>query len=247
MSVSRPVIPPRTATRTFYLRPFLDRLTGHYVVSWTVEGAQRSIRVHNRLHDFEGHGPSLRSVWMIPRVVSTVLEARRRPLLRRPLPFVNFDAIAHLRTIVGAGTRVVEVGGGNSTLWFLERGAHVTTFEPDTGWSAALDREAAQRGLVPRLELCCVGGPEALLALASLPDDTADLLVVDCKNEHTWRYDAVAIGRSKVRAGGWLCLDDSDHPNNWPAVELMADRERVRFTGFGPMCACVTQTSFWQL
>ena len=44
-----------------------------------------------------------------------------------------------------------------------------------------------------------------------------------------------------------MCLDNSDHPNNWNAAELMLDKERIRFTGWAPMCSVVTQTSFWQM
>ncbi|MEZ6016183.1 MAG: class I SAM-dependent methyltransferase [Planctomycetota bacterium] len=246
---SRPPAPTTNEVRTYYERPLLDRVSGRYVVAWDTPDGPASIRVHNRVVDLEGERPSLRSVLGLPRVLASYLEARRRPLLRRPLPFLNFDAIRHLARLVpdGAPTRVAEVGAGNSTLWLLARGAHVTTIEHDARWARELAREAAARGLAGRLTLHVAEGAAALEALSGLDDATLDLLLVDCKNAHTRRHDCIARGRQKVRSGGTVCLDNSDHPNNWSAAELMRDRERTRFSGFGPMCAVVTQTSFWQV
>ena len=92
-----------------------------------------------------------------------------------------------------------------------------------------------------------VAGVAAVRLVESLPDRAFDLALVDCRNEHTSRPDCVRAARSKVRAAGWMVLDNSDHPQNWPAVEYMGDRPRTRFTGYAPMTPVVFQTSVWVL
>ena len=64
-------------------------------------------------------------------------------------------------------------------------------------------------------------------------------------NAFTWRKAGVEALLPKVRNGGTMCLDNSDHPNNWSAVQLLGADKRLRFTGYAPMCPVVTQTSFW--
>ena len=45
------------------------------------------------------------------------------------------------------------------------------------------------------------------------------------------RVEAVRVGRSKVRPGGYLLLDDSDRPAYAGAFELLAGWRRRRFAG----------------
>lgn len=233
--------------RTFYERPVLDRISARYVVAWTSSDGEHRIRVHNRLRDLQGRPPSWRSVLRLPHVLATYWAVRRKPLLTRPLPFLTYDAIRQLAQIVAPGTRVLELGSGNSTLWLLQRGAHVTSIEHDPTWASSVRAEAEQRGFGARLALHCEDGSEALARIANAREAEFDLALIDCKNAFTSRYHAVELARAKVRSGGWLCLDNSDHPNNWAAAELMADRPRWTHSGYGPMCAVVTQTSLWQL
>ena len=123
----RPDTPEANNVRTFYRRPLLDRLTGHYTAEWENQDGTHSTTVHNRLRDFEGNAPSMHSLLRLPRIVRTYLASRRKPILDEPVPFLVLDAIAFLDEILEPGMRVLEVGGGNSTLWFLAHGAHVTT------------------------------------------------------------------------------------------------------------------------
>lgn len=247
---NRPETPQSNNVRTFYANPLLDRLTGHYTAEWENPGGKHSVRVHNRLRDFEGNAPSIYSTLRLPRIVRTYLAARRHPILPEPVPFLVLDAIMFLEEIVQPGMRVLEVGGGNSTLWFLSRGARVTTIEHSREWADEIERWADDnldeeaRG---RLEIHVAEGPAAIDIIERTANGSRDLVLVDCMNAHTWRRECVAAARPKLERGGWMVLDNSDHPNNWSGVELMSDLERLRFTGFAPMCPVVTQTSFWQM
>lgn len=246
----RPGTPQRNNVRTFYAQPLLDRLTGRYTAEWENDDGKHSIRVHNRLRDFEGNAPSIYSLLRLPHILRTYLAARRNPILPEPVPFLVLDAIMFLEEIVQPGMRVLEVGGGNSTLWFLARGARVTTIEHSQEWADQI-RSWAEQNLgeeaCSRLEIHVAAGASAIELIERTADGSRDLILVDCMNAHTWRHACVAAARPKLERGGWMVLDNSDHPNNWSGVELMSDLERLRFTGFAPMCPVVTQTSFWQM
>lgn len=246
----RPPAPTANNVRTFYRSPLFDRLTGRYTVAWQNGECIASIRVRNRLTDMEGNRPPLGAIKHLPATVLSYLEAKRRAILTRPLPFLVYEAIDHLESILGEGTRIVELGGGNSTLWFLERGAHVTTIEHSAAWANEILQEAWCRlgeRAKERLSVEIASGDEAIAIARALEDESFDVALVDCMNAYTWRRDGVEALLPKVRRGGQLCLDNSDHPNNWAAVEFLGRGARRRFTGYAPMCPVVTQTSFWRV
>tara|TARA_R110002072_G_scaffold125244_6_gene260962 strand:- start:30058 stop:30810 length:753 start_codon:yes stop_codon:yes gene_type:complete len=250
MSNQKPNAPEQNNVQTFYEHPTLDRLTGHYTVEWENSDGTQQIKVHNRITDLEGHAPSLFSLMRLPKVVKSYRDAKRHPILPEPVPFLVLDAIAFLEQKLEPGMRVLEIGGGNSTLWFLAQGCEVHTIEHSPDWAEHMRGFAEERlgsEACERMHLHVEQGEDAIAHIESLDEQSFDIVLVDCMNEFTWRKDCVRAGRSKVKPGGWMCLDNSDHPNNWNAAELMLDKERIRFTGWAPMCSVVTQTSFWQM
>lgn len=246
----RPSAPDQNNVRTYYRRPWLDRLTGRYTVEWeNAEGVQ-SLCVHNRFTDLEGHPPSLASLMRLPAVASSYLATRRHPILPEPVPLLVWDAIRYLERELEPGMRVLEVGSGNSTLWFLGRGCRVTSIEHSADWAgyvrAFVDDHLSEEARA-RLEYHVEEGEAAVDRIRATGDQSFDVILVDSANAHTYRPDCVVAARPKVRPGGLLVLDNSDHPNNWPALETMADHARIRFTGLAPMCPVVCQTSAWRM
>jgi SAM-dependent methyltransferase len=68
--------------------------------------------------------------------------------------------------------------------------------------------------------------------VASLPDDSFDLVVVDfLESPQAERLEAVRVARSKVRAGGYLLLDDSVRPAYAEAADVLAGWREKRFAG----------------
>ena len=250
MPDNKPASPEQNNVRTFYETPAIDRLTGRLTVEWVNKDGPHRIRVHTRLTDMEGNKPSLFSLMRLPQVVKSYRDAKRHPILPDPVPFLVMDAIEFLDERLKPGMKVLEAGGGNSTLWFLGKGCDVHTIEHSADWAAyvrTFTHERLGEEASERMNLYLEHGDDAIARIDGFEDRAFDVILVDCASEFTWRKDCVAAGRSKVKSGGWMCLDNSDHPINWPAVELMKDRRRVVFSGFAPMALRVTQTSFWQM
>jgi len=148
----------------------------------------------------------------------------------RPLPWYSYPAIGFLEQTEVAGRQVLECGGGQSTRWWLGRGAVVTTLESHAAWAQEL---RASLGTQARIETVQDG-------LADLPADIAaaqfDVVVVDGLD----RVRAAQLALRCVRADGAILVDNSEGnwgpPGTYPIVELLqgAGFSRVDFHGYGP-------------
>lgn len=199
--------------------------------------------------DLQGRKPSWGSVLRIPKTVWTWWGTRRSRFLRRPVPFLAWDAIRYLEGCLQPGQQVLEVGGGNSTLWLLEHGVRVHTVEPHGEWIEALEKEIAARygpeGSA-RWHGTQAAGSQAVEALRALEPASLDMVIVDPHSQEVPRVAALEALRDKVRSGGWLVLDNSDHPQNLAAQEFLGPPDHL-ISGYGAMCLVVTQTAFWRV
>ena len=248
-SVSVPAAANPGGARTYYEKPWLHRWTGRYTLEWDTPEGTQTLRVHNRLVDLQGRLPSGFSLLRVPKTVWTWWRSRQQPLMPKPYPFLVWDAIRYLDRLLMPGMRVLEVGGGNSTLWLLQRGVHVHTLEPDATWIRDLETEIAQRfseAERARWTYTQATGLAAIDAIHALEARSLDVVIVDPKGQEIPRCDALMAAQPKLKVGGWLVLDNSDHPNNLAAVAALGKPHHV-VTGFGAMCLVVTQTSFWRL
>ena len=198
--------------------------------------------------DLQGRKPSLGSILRIPKTLWTWWASRRQKLLARPYPFLVWDAIHRLDELLQPGQRVLEVAGGNSTLWLLERGVEVHTIEPEAEWIRAIETEVARRfppDVQARWTHTHRTGKEAVRSIEALDEASLDMVIVDPQGQQIPRLEALLAAKSKLRPGGWLVLDNSDHPQQWEAVDVFGPPDHV-VTGYGAMCLVVTQTAFWQ-
>jgi SAM-dependent methyltransferase len=238
---SRPAAPTEIP-RVFYRRPLIDRPLGRYTAEWEGPEGRVTYQTVNRVKDWEGNWPSLYSVVRLPYVLWTYLLAKRSPILPHPVPFIVLDAIKRLRQLIRPGTRVLEVGGGNSTLWFIDQSCEVTVFEHDRAWADLVKGAARDR----RPTIIVTAGEAGVRLMDELPDNSFDLALVDSTGQFPAAL-CIPVVRRKLKPGGWLVLDNSDMPANWRGVALMADQTRERYVGYSPMALKVSQTSFWRV
>ncbi|MBP6511367.1 MAG: class I SAM-dependent methyltransferase [Bacteroidia bacterium] len=234
-----------------YKTPVIDQLLGRTTLEWTCDdGHKEALKASLRFTDYEGNSPSVYSVLRLPYIFKTWMQSRRSPILEEPVPFIVMDAIRFLETIVRPGMKVVEAGGGNSSLWFLEKGTHVTTYEHSAEWAGFVQKTVRENPLrfhEKNFNIKVMQGPSALADMALIPDQSLDFVLVDCMNDFTRRNDCMEVLMSKVKKGGWMILDNSDNPVNWVGADLMKGKEMHKFSGFAPMGLFVCQTTFWKM
>lgn len=234
-----------------YQIPVIDKLLGRTTLRWQCDdGHKETLTANLRFTDYEGNPPSFYSLTKLPYVAKTYFQAKRSPIMSKPVPFLVMDAIRYLDGLVKPGMKVMELGGGNSSLWFLSKGAKVTTYEHDVHWGQMVYETVENEPLKyneNNFELKVMQGTATLTDIMNQEDASFDIILIDSMNQYTRRNDCIRAAMKKIKPGGWLILDNSDNPINWKGAELLAGKEMIRFTGFGPMAFFVCQTTFWKM
>lgn len=186
--------------------------------------AERGVRA-SRLHT--ARGPiTLAGLIRLPAA-----RARAR-LGRHPeRPWIVPAAVGWLRRRIRRRWRVLELGGGRSTVWFARHAGDVLAFEDDPFWASWARERIAECGL-DGTEVRELPVERFIPELERLEDQRYDLVVVDFLEAlGADRVEAVRASRAKVRPGGYLLLDDSDRPVYAGAFELLGGWRARRFVG----------------
>ncbi len=146
--------------------------------------------------------------------------------MRARIPWLTFDAVDRLAALDLRGKRVFEWGSGGSTLFFLDRGAHVTSVEHDASWQARLAPLVGDAVDLRLIESEPGGGgdpadPDAYVssegpryeryarAAEEVPDQSLNVALVDGRARPSCIKHAVP----KLRHGGLLVVDDAARPH----------------------------------
>ncbi len=190
-------------------------------------------------------------------------------LRRSPQPWLVFGAIDHIDQINIRGWRIFEYGSGGSTLYWLRRGAQVTSVEHDAAWydrvraripsGAAIDYRLAPPE-PPELPpttfdpanpaTCASASPphdgrtywRYVTQIDSFADASLDLVLVDGRA----RTACLAHAAPKVRPGGLLILDNSERAyyTRCNGAALASYRPLV-FAGAVPLVPVCSQTTIY--
>ncbi len=146
-------------------------------------------------------------------------------------PWIVPAATNFLRRRIRADWSVLELGAGRSTPWLARRAGWVLSFEDNGFWAVQTRNRLRELGM-KNVDLRA-GAVEALPeAIATLPDSSFDLIVVDfLEAPEVTRIDALKPATKKVRPGGYLLLDDSDRPGYAEAFELLSGWHFRKFVG----------------
>lgn len=229
----------------YYDKPkFLRQLLGLYSIKVNEFSYSRALRIT----DFDGRLPSLKSTFKFPGIILkyALQKINKRYVMKKPKPFIVVDAVDYIAKHLHTGSKVLEVGAGNSTLWFLENGCEVTSIEHDKRWAKEILSHAkrSNRFCFSNLTMKVCEGAQALQFL----DDTNnkyDVILVDSMNFHTSRYEAIKILKNRLTENGILVLDNSDGIVNWKAMNVLKGIERKQFSGYAYNCPYVSQTTIW--
>lgn len=167
---------------------------------------------------------------------------RRRPL-SMGMPWLTFDAIRHIERNLPTNANVFEFGSGNSTLFWLSKGATVFSVENDIHWHDLVSAELTRRNLRSCRLIHATDLDAYVGAIYSCPERSQDLILID----GAYRRDCVAAAIPYVRPGGMLVVDNTDWhwfhenpiegiPNDWPFT---------RYPGYCPMLGHKSETSIW--
>jgi len=184
-------------------------------------------------------------------------------------PWIVYEAKEWLASYLQKDHRVFEWGSGGSSLWISRRVREIISVEHDHAWYRRVE-EALLNNNIHNCKLVLVE-PEPLLCskdkttiptiyasetrkyknmsferyartIESFDDESFDLIVVDGSARSACIWHALR----KVRAGGFLMLDNSERSLYKEGVDLLTAWKRLDFFGPGPYSSRFSQTSLWQ-
>lgn len=184
-------------------------------------------------------------------------------------PAITFRALAWLDEYLRPEMTVFEYGTGGSTLLFSQRVKEVVSVEHHAEWHSMLTAILADRGI--RNCRLLLARPEPFQAEKSsyfpgsytsthkdykdvrfegyvrsidpFPDHSFDLVLVDGRS----RPSCILHSLTKIKAGGYLMLDNSERAEYGEVKALLSGLPRKDFYGIGPYSDRIWQTSVWRV
>ncbi len=178
-----------------------------------------------------------------------------RTSLQDETPWLTYRATDWLRQNIKDDMKTFEYGSGGSTLFFSKNVQNHNSVEHDRTWYQIMNNLINQKKLINvKLSLKIpshiqdndyestdknykgLSFREYSSFIDSFPDGSFDIILVDGRSRNSCIRHAIR----KVRAGGYIILDNSERPE-YDQTELIKNFEQTIFFGPGPY-----ERSFWQ-
>lgn len=141
----------------------------------------------------------------------------RKSTIDLRVPWTSFAAIDRLKEIVSPGSKILELGAGGSTLFFLDLGADVVSTETSDEWievvENATDVEAKAHLSILKVTSEKAQDTSEYLDLITQTDlSSVDLVFIDCPDsgpDYSCRPKLFGYIEPFVKSGGMIMIDDS--------------------------------------
>lgn len=162
-----------------------------------------------------------------------------------PLPWFSYPAIAWLAGALRNTDRLLEYGGGHSTVWFCQRVQSVVTIEHDAAWAERLRLQAPQARVVLRDAKIGHDDIDAsspyVRAIDELADGSIDIVVID----GVQRPACALAALDRLASSGLMIFDDTHRSIYQAALAELAHAGlwRIDFEGVSPGVGTLVTTS----
>ena len=149
----------------------------------------------------------------------------------KPIPWYTFSCIDFLKNRTYETKKILEFGGGQSTLWWAERAKRVVTFEGDQAWFDEIKSSMpinVELNYVS-LESADINVSQVNKLLDSIGIEKYDVIVIDGLN----RFEMIKISMNYLAKDGFIICDNSEGYNFFERFEN-SGLNRVDFFGSAP-------------
>ena len=155
------------------------------------------------------------------------------------LPWLPCSCSQFLDQTVSVKSRILEIGGGSSTVWWLTRGNSVTTIETELDWASEIYRQCKELTLNSDVVVADVKNISATVAGL---DAKFDVIVND---GHGDRISIVEALLERLSPAGIIVWDNSDRAGVSDLLQYLEKNgfRVLNFFGIGPINAYCSQTS----
>ncbi len=154
-----------------------------------------------------------------------------------PIPWFSYPAIEYIEGLDLSGYSVFEYGSGHSTLFWSRRAQNVTAVEHDAAWMKTLQSKLGNNASIKLADSSTNDYADAIMESGAM----FDLIIIDGDN----RMECAKASVSRLRAGGFIILDDSDIHLEVADFLRSANLIQVDFAGFNPINTYTKTTSFF--
>jgi predicted O-methyltransferase YrrM len=134
--------------------------------------------------------------------------------------------------------RVLEVGGGYSTLWLAQRCQKVLAIEENSGWGKEIRAQAHNLSL-DNIEM--LSGDSRSVFSEKWKEGDWDVVVIDGPRERLNIFYDILASQKRPRV---IVYDDTDKVENRPALhEIIFGYKRKTYRGFKPQTVHVCETT----
>lgn len=143
----------------------------------------------------------------------------------QPIPMMSYAFVEYVMALDLSDAALLELGGGNSTLFWAERAKSVLTLEHDRTW-----HDEVRDAIPANVDLRLIAQQDYARAIAGV-EGPFDLIIIDCAAN---RLDCATAVAGKLAVGGMVVLDNSEWYPNTAAVLRGQDLIQVDFADFRP-------------
>jgi len=147
-----------------------------------------------------------------------------------PIPWLTYPCIDFLKTKDLSEAKILEFGGGQSTLWFSRKAEYVKTFDENPAWVEALSNLVPKNVDLVGLPLDRESHPNLIINNLSKSNQLYDVVIVDGLDRP--RMFEIAI--SVLKSDGIIICDNSDQYGYLDIWKLAEGFNRVDFYGAAP-------------
>lgn len=187
---------------------------------------------------------------------------RKNPLEIR-MPWITASAFRRLSSLIPPEARIFEWGSGGSTLYFLDRGASISSVEHDQEWATKLIskltpqekprlryhvREPAHLGLDQkpkfpsgRKEWQGFDFTDYVGTIEAYPEYAFDLIVIDGRA----RVACASIAARYLQPGGIIIFDNSNRQRYHPGFQPFRDWRRETYPGLTLFSLEISETTLF--
>ncbi len=160
---------------------------------------------------------------------------------KRSLPWFTYGAIDFIDCQIPPKVRVLELGGGGSTLFWLDKGASVVTIETDSTWHTTLEQVVGPRAKWTLINMEKID----TVSLNSAPLGMFDVIV----NDHAGgnRAEVATWLLEHLNKDGYIIWDNSDRREYLEGLLQIrgAGLGSVAFFGLGPINSYAWETTIF--
>jgi hypothetical protein len=184
-------------------------------------------------------------IWFFDKIL------KKQPL-DASLPWMPYNSIFALDSIIKKDFNILETGSGGSTFFFLKRCKTLLTLEHDSKWIEKLklpkvisNRKKGWKLIHRNLKSDSASRNSPYLDfLKSLDDEYFDMISIDGR----LRNESLIIAIKKVKDGGFILLDNSDRKEYAIGIDLLNKSKFTKrtFSGLCYSLAWDSQSTLWQ-